>query len=290
MRLFKRDKHKEDVQSILNKGIDFDIRGEYDGALSCYDRALKIDPDSIYVLINKGTALDNLERRAEALRCYDRALELAPGNIDALVNKAVTLYNCQRNNEVLVICDQILQIQPYNARILYMKGIVLESMGNVSEAKVYLDKAAELDPKFDNSLNTQVALSRTIFEKPISYYDKALEIDPNNEDALANKSLAIANMDKYKEAILIEQYFLEEEIKGNWRIIPTNQQSITNQPGSQDWHVYNAADNTSCEIHLVTHDELRLTLKFKNDANVLVTSTRIRYNSKDSIQEPQQPL
>ena len=290
MKLFKKDKHKEDVQSILNKGIDLDIRGEHDGALSCYDRALKIDPDSIYVSINKGAALDNLGRRAEALRCYDRALELAPGNIHALVTKAVTLYNCQRNNEVLLICDQILQIQPYNARILYIKGIVLESIGNVSEAKAYLDKATELDPKFDNSLNTLVALNRTVFEKPISYYDKALEIDPNNEDALANKSLAIANMDKYKEAILIEQYFLEEELKGNWRIIPTNQQSITNQPRSQDWHVYNAADNTSCEIHLVTHDELRLTLKFKNDANVLVTLTRIRYNFEDQMQESQQPL
>ena len=290
MNLFKRDKHKEDVQSILNKGIDFDIGGEHDGALSCYDRALKIDPDSIYVLINKGTALDNLGRRAEALRCYDRALELAPGNVDALVNKAVTLYNCQRNNEVLLICDQILQIQPYNARILYIKGIVLESVGNVSEAKAYLDKATELDPKLDNSLNTQVALSRTVFEKPISYYDKALELDPNNEDALANKSLTIANMDKYKEAILIEQYFLEEELRDNWRIISTNQQSITNQPRSRDWQVSNAADNTGCEIHLVTHDELRLTLKFKNDANVLVTSTRIRYNFEDQMQESQQPL
>ena len=64
MKLFKIDKHKEDVQSILNKGIDFDIRGEHDGALSCYDRGLKIDPDSIYVLINKGAALDNLDRQS----------------------------------------------------------------------------------------------------------------------------------------------------------------------------------------------------------------------------------
>jgi tetratricopeptide (TPR) repeat protein len=233
MKLFKRDKDKEeDVQSILKKGIDFDIHDEHEKALSCYDKALKIDPNSIYVLINKGTALDNLGRRTEALHCYDRALELAPGNFDALVNKAVTLYNCQRSNEVLVICDQILQIQPYNARILYMKGVALETIGKVSEAKAYLDKASKLDSKFDNSLNTQVSIFRTITEKPISYYDKVLEIDPNNEDALANKSLALANMDKHKEAVLIEQYFLEQELKGNWRFIPTDQQSITNQQQS----------------------------------------------------------
>jgi tetratricopeptide (TPR) repeat protein len=292
MKLFKRDKDKEeDVLSILNKGIDFDIHGEHEKALSCYDRALEIDPNSIYVLINKGTALDNLGRRTEALHCYDRALELAPGNIDALENKVVALYNCQRSNEVIVICDQALQIQPYNARILYMKGVALETIGKVSEAKAYLDKASKLDPKFDNSLNTQVAIMRTVNEKPISYYDKALEIDPNNEDAFANKSLALANMDKHKETILIEQYFLEKELKGNWRIMPTDQQSNANQQQrSQNYHLYNAADNTSCEIHLVTHDESRSILKFKNDANVLVTSTRIRYNFKDLRQEQQQPL
>lgn len=220
---------------------------------------------------------------------------MAPENIDALVNKTVTLYNNrQRNDEVLVICDQALQIQPYNARMLYMKGTVLKTMAKVSEAKAYLDKASELDPKFENSLNDFQPISKAVFEKPISYYDKALEIDPNNEDALADKSLALANMGKHKEASLLEEYFVEKELKGNWRIItPTDQQSsITNQqPKSHNRHIYNAQDNTSCEIHMLTHDESRTTLKFKKDANVLVTPTRIRYNySEDLIEEHRQPL
>jgi len=299
MKLFKRGKDKEeeeDVQSILDRGIDFDLHGEHEKALSCYDKALKIDPNSIYVLINKGTALDYLGRYTEALQCYDRALELAPENIDALVNKAVTLYNNGQRDEVMVICDQTLQIQPYNARILYMKGTVLQTIGKVSEAKTYFDKASELDPKFDSSLNDLQPMFRTLFEKPISYYDKALEIDPNNEDALADKSLALANMGKHKEeAILNEAYFVEEELKGNWRIIvPTDQQSssITNQQQlkSHNWHIYKALDDTSCEIHILTHDESRTILKLKKDANVLVTPTRLRYNGEDLVEEQRQPL
>jgi tetratricopeptide (TPR) repeat protein len=167
MKLFKRDKDKEeDVRSILNKGIDFDLHGEHEKALSCYDKALKIK--FFLFFINKGTALDYLARYTEALHYYDRALELAPENIDALVNKAVTLYNNSRqtNDEVLVICDQALKIQPYNARILYMKGTVLEARGKVSEAKAYLDKGSQLDPNFDNSLNDLQPMSKAVFEKP----------------------------------------------------------------------------------------------------------------------------
>ena len=182
---FKRDKDKEeDVQPILRKGIDFDLRGKHEKALSCYDKALKIDPNSIYVLINKGTALDYLGRRIEALH----------------------------------------------------------------------------------------------------YYDRALEIDPNNEYALADKSLALANIGKHKDNKIFEQYFVEKELKGNWRnIIPTDQQSsITNQqPKSRNWHIYNALDNTSCEIHMLKHDDSRCVTKFNKDANVLVTTTRLRYNGED---------
>ena len=293
MKIFNIDKDKEDIQSLLNIGIDFDVHGKHEEALSCYDRALKIDPNSIYVLINKGTALDNLGRRTEALHCYDRALEMAPENIDALVNKAITLYNCHRSDEVVAICEQVLEIQPYNATTLHLKGAVLETIGKVSEAKAYFDKASELDPKFDKSLNNSYLLARSVFEKPISYYDKALEIDPHNEDALANKSFALANLNKHKETILIESYFIEKELKGNWRvIIPTNQQQpITNQqPKSENWHIYNALDNTSCEIHLLKRDESITVLKFKNDANVLVTPTRIRHNFEDLMEEQQQAL
>jgi tetratricopeptide (TPR) repeat protein len=179
-----------------------------------------------------------------------------------------------------------------------MKGVVLQTVGKLSEAKTYLEKAAELDPKFDPSLSDLLPVNRTVTEKPISYYDKQLEIDRNNEDALANKALALANLGKHKQPTLIEGYFIDKELKGNWRVInptptPTadRQQPNTNQqPKSQNWELYSPTDNTSCEIHLLNYGGYREIVKFKNGASILVTPTRIRYNGEDLTGEQQQPL
>jgi tetratricopeptide (TPR) repeat protein len=306
MKLFSRKKDIEDVQSLREKGIDLDVQGKFNEALNYYNKALNIDPNSIYVLINKGNALGCLGRRNEALDCYNAALELDTENIDALINKALTLHSSLKNDEVLATCDQILQKQPYNAQALHMKGVVLQTVGKFSEAKTYLENAAELDPKFDPNLSDLLPVNRTVTEKAISYYDKQHEIDRNNEDALANKALALANLGKYKQPTLIEEYFIDMELKGNWRVIaptpttptpttptPTTdrQQSNTNQqPNSQNWELYSPTDDTSCEIHLLNYGGYREIVKFKNGANVLVTPTRIRYNGEDLTGEQQQPL
>jgi tetratricopeptide (TPR) repeat protein len=165
MKLFSRKKDIEDVQSLLEKGIDLDVQGKFNEALNYYNKALNIDPNSIYVLINKGNALGCLGRRNEALDCYNAALELDTENIDALINKALTLHSSLKNDEVLATCDQILQKQPYNAQALHMKGVVLQTVGKFSEAKTYLENAAELDPKFDPNLSDLLPVNRTVTEK-----------------------------------------------------------------------------------------------------------------------------
>jgi tetratricopeptide (TPR) repeat protein len=143
-----------------------------------------------------------------------------------------------------------------------MHGISMSSLQKEIFSLVISVRYLSLTPLFLASIKASLSdyqvTMRALFEKPISYYDKALEIDPNNEYALADKSLALANIGKHKDNKIFEQYFVEKELKGNWRIIiPTDKQSsITNQqPTSQNWHIYNALDNTSCEIHMLTHDE-----------------------------------
>ena len=51
----------------------------YEEALSCYDKVLEKDAESLDALINKGHALFNLKIYEEAISCYDKALKLTTG-------------------------------------------------------------------------------------------------------------------------------------------------------------------------------------------------------------------
>ena len=155
-----------------------------------------------------------------------------------------------------------------------MKNAALDNLGKVTEDGRYLEEHGKfkLPPNFDDK--RYAPLIRTVIEKPISYYDEALKADPQNEEALANKSLALVNLDKKAN---LEEYFLECEMKGNWSIIKPTDNNYLDLPAAQNWQIYRAMDNTSCEIHFIQGDGANKTLKFKNGANILVTSTRVIY-------------
>ncbi len=59
-----------------NKGNDLYMAGRYQEAISCYDRALELDPKDADAWNNKAIALIGLGRYQEAIDCIDTALGL----------------------------------------------------------------------------------------------------------------------------------------------------------------------------------------------------------------------
>jgi tetratricopeptide (TPR) repeat protein len=77
-----------------------------DEALTCYERALEINPRYAEAWSNKGAALADLRRPAEALTCYERALEINPRYPEAWFNKGADLGNTGHFQEALACFEQ----------------------------------------------------------------------------------------------------------------------------------------------------------------------------------------
>jgi tetratricopeptide (TPR) repeat protein len=50
--------------------------GQYEEAVTMYDRALAIEPNDVDVLKSNGLALDNLGQYQDAIAMYDKALAI----------------------------------------------------------------------------------------------------------------------------------------------------------------------------------------------------------------------
>ena len=62
----------------------------------CYDAALELDPDDVYLLNKQGDNLSRLGRFDDAISCYDKALKFEPDNEYILNNKAIALLNARK--------------------------------------------------------------------------------------------------------------------------------------------------------------------------------------------------
>lgn len=62
----------------LNEGLALERQGDYDGAITSYQLALRDQPTNVKTLQYIAIALSRTGRREEAIRHYRRALELSP--------------------------------------------------------------------------------------------------------------------------------------------------------------------------------------------------------------------
>jgi tetratricopeptide (TPR) repeat protein len=197
---------------LTNKGNILRKIGSCEEALTCYNKALEIDPKCVNALGNKGTALLELGHYDDAVYYINEARDINPNSIlfikdnaiHTAFQKAESLMQQQRYSEAISCYDQVLKIDPKEIAALSNKSIALERLERYEESIYYADKVLEIDPRnITTLLNKSVLLGKHLlrYEESIYYADKVLEIDPRNIGALQNKGAAYSDLMKYHESI-----------------------------------------------------------------------------------------
>ena len=141
---WKGDKIDEKAMITKRADILFDS-GKFDKSTMCYDAALRIDPDDVYLLNKQGDNLSRLGKFDEAIDCYDRALEFEPDNEYILNNKAIALLNAGRLEEAYKSSTIAYNFRPSSPIVLYWRGFILEMLGRYDQALRVYDKLIVID-------------------------------------------------------------------------------------------------------------------------------------------------
>ncbi|MEQ8191140.1 MAG: SUMF1/EgtB/PvdO family nonheme iron enzyme [Candidatus Eremiobacterota bacterium] len=96
--LLNGEKVSNNITECKNKGNILCKQEKYQEAIECYNKALNIDPEDVYIKNNKGLALYNKGltlyeqgKYQEAIEFYNSSLKIDPQNIYALKNKELCL-------------------------------------------------------------------------------------------------------------------------------------------------------------------------------------------------------
>ena len=81
----------EQISSTVKNAMTLDRMGQFEEAISWYDKALEIDPENAVILSYKGVILTNLGRYEEAIFWFDKAIAADPTNISALYERRLAM-------------------------------------------------------------------------------------------------------------------------------------------------------------------------------------------------------
>lgn len=105
-------KSPNNARGLMNYGIHLMERGNFVGAKSYFDRALKIWPNYAYLHLNLAILFGAQELNTEADREYRLAIGLNPGNPTGYLFYANWLFKKERYQEALLNVDIVLNMSP----------------------------------------------------------------------------------------------------------------------------------------------------------------------------------
>jgi tetratricopeptide (TPR) repeat protein len=125
----------EYAQAWCNKGVVYAALKDEKKALYCYDKALKIDPKYSQVWCNKGALFMEAGNYKNALFCFEEAIRLRPENVSAWCNRGLLLGKVRRYEDAIASYNEAIRIDPSCTQAWHNKGVLLKRLGRMEEAE-----------------------------------------------------------------------------------------------------------------------------------------------------------
>eukprot|EP00357_Protocruzia_adherens_P024665 CAMPEP_0114973886 /NCGR_PEP_ID=MMETSP0216-20121206/1214_1 /TAXON_ID=223996 /ORGANISM="Protocruzia adherens, Strain Boccale" /LENGTH=198 /DNA_ID=CAMNT_0002334449 /DNA_START=1178 /DNA_END=1775 /DNA_ORIENTATION=+ len=108
-----------------NQGPNLSKMGSYDEAISCYDKATKLDPNDSIAYFNKGCALSQSGKHNEAIGCFEKAIRLNPKCSAAYTGKGLS--DLGQYQQAIANYEEAIELDPNDSITYNNKGTSLPS-------------------------------------------------------------------------------------------------------------------------------------------------------------------
>lgn len=176
------------AEQEFRKGNALQNAGDFAGALTAYDAALRTRPDIAALHYSRGNSLVMLRRMEEAVAAYDRCLTLEPHQPQALYNRAGALIQLQRWPDALESLELLVRAQPRMADAWNNRSGVLQALGRFEEALEGLGVYLQMKPADARAVYNAGAMLLMLkrFDEAQAMLTQAVQLDPHHPDALGS--------------------------------------------------------------------------------------------------------
>jgi tetratricopeptide (TPR) repeat protein len=171
-----------EAEEYLDSGNARYARGDYDGAIADYDRAIQLEPDSYVAYVTRGIAKRAKADYDGALADYNKAIQLKPGFYTAYVTRGAVKRAMEDYDGSIADYDMAIQLKPDHAKAHYARGYTYEQMGKFGNAIADYDKSIELEPDYAQAHYARGYAHEQMreFENAIEDYRRALAISQDS--------------------------------------------------------------------------------------------------------------
>lgn len=185
---------KADAEKLVEEGIAYHDKGDYEGAIKKYDQALELDADNLIALAEKAFSLNSFQKYNESIEVCKRAIKKHP-NESNLKNIYVTYGNdldaLKKTDEAFDVYDEGIKMFPNYYQLYFNKGITYSGIRKYEEAILCFQQSIKINPNHASSNNAIARLEKMNGRKipSVLAFSRFLIIEPQTKRANENLQL-----------------------------------------------------------------------------------------------------
>jgi len=188
----------------FNRGAAYSRKGEYEPAISEYNRAITIRPSFFEARVSLGWSLLERGRLAESIEQFQEALRLRPDSLEAHQRLAGAYMKSGSVVQAARHYSAALELDPADAVLRTKLGVAWLRLGQEDRAAGEFEQAVRLgttDPLAHASLGTRSQKDGRL-EEAIAHFTEAVRLDPRWAEARFRLAAALERVGRLDEAIL----------------------------------------------------------------------------------------
>jgi len=180
--------------SDLDRGNAYLIKGQYDEAISDYNKALQINPKLAEAYCARGRTYLLKGEYEQAMSDLNKAIEMNPRLAEAYYNRGDAYGSKGQFDEALSDFNKALEINPKLTKAHFNRGIAYLHKGQYGNAISDFSKTLEMNPKLAEAYINRGAAHehKGEYDQAISDYNRVLEINPKDAAACNNFAWLLA--------------------------------------------------------------------------------------------------
>lgn len=184
--------NKFDADKLVNEGVPYHDKGDYEGAINKYDQALQLDKDNLLALAEKSFSLFSLKKYEESINCCMLAIEKHPD--DPILKSIYVTYgnaldSMNKTDKAFEIYDEGLKKFPQYYQLHFNKGITYSSIKKYDKSITSFQSAVLINPKHGSSFNAIARLENLNNKNRIPAilaFSRFFIIEPKSDRAVQN--------------------------------------------------------------------------------------------------------
>lgn len=186
-----------------HRAVAYERKHDYAKSLADYETAIRLNPQLSRLHMNAGVLHALRHELTEAIACFDEAVRLDPQATGAFSGRGEAYLLKGDYEKALADFEEALLLEPKNASAHAGRGRVFQKQREFSKAEADFSEALRLSPK-----NATIYVTRGVsfadqgdFEKALADFNEALRLRPDDLPARGNRGRVYLQKGDYERAL-----------------------------------------------------------------------------------------